>query len=641
MGWASSDGFYLDNIVIVSTPGALNGSIISTATLSGNITNTEIPVPSFTYTQANNVVTFTDTSINNPTSWLWNFGDGTTSTSSVATHSFMYSSDPVNVTLVASNSNGSGTATVGVGLESTIGARETNVDIVTKFEQIESCDLQYINISTAQASANLGIDFPFFIVEDNKMMFTGFVKRVTKQDNKPIWDVHAEGTSSYLRDKYTSIDTIYSSTSAATIINTLIGATVNGNWQTIFDVTTIPDIDYHVTAGSVLNHCVNIANMCGWEWDCYRYYMGSATNPQWGAFIFRLQDQMGTTSTATTLTNNLNIVNLDVKGNTDLVYTSVLANGISPSAANMYSIISANSWNMNALISNESYLSETISAVTTVIPIISSAGYPNTGIVLIDDEEIAYGGKSGNTLTGCLRQPASLGGAYHNIYSDVMLISELDFNLVDLYHEASGTIWIGREQIAYSERGTASMGDLTRGYNGTPKYSHRAGIFVRDGYYTDASPQTGTPVQLYGVRQNSIAANGVNTQNGVDLIAQRSLFKTQDSKVYGTATLRSPDRWTSPASLGSVITIVDKDGTSYTTRLLGIHYNQFKPIEITYGSIDEFILDDFAKLSTTNMNSMISNDNAYKTSVTSVSTINSKLVYVTLPDGTEQWVELT
>jgi len=56
------------------------------------------------------VVTFTDKSTNNPTSWKWNFGDGTTSTTHNPIHTYIKAGSHT-VTLTAINSAGSNTVT--------------------------------------------------------------------------------------------------------------------------------------------------------------------------------------------------------------------------------------------------------------------------------------------------------------------------------------------------------------------------------------------------------------------------------------------------------------------------------------------------------------------------------------------------
>ena len=55
-------------------------------------------------------IQFTDTSSNSPTSWLWNFGDGTTSTLQNPTKSYSTAGTRA-VTLTATNANGSGSIT--------------------------------------------------------------------------------------------------------------------------------------------------------------------------------------------------------------------------------------------------------------------------------------------------------------------------------------------------------------------------------------------------------------------------------------------------------------------------------------------------------------------------------------------------
>ena len=72
------------------------------------------PVAAFTASPTSGskplVVTFTDKSTNNPTSWKWDFGDGTTSTTHNPIHTYIKTGSHT-VTLTATNSAGSNTAT--------------------------------------------------------------------------------------------------------------------------------------------------------------------------------------------------------------------------------------------------------------------------------------------------------------------------------------------------------------------------------------------------------------------------------------------------------------------------------------------------------------------------------------------------
>ncbi|RTQ48163.1 PKD domain-containing protein [Hymenobacter gummosus] len=75
--------------------------------------NTLPPAPDFSSdysSTCSNPVQFTDLSQNAPTSWLWNFGDGQTSTQRNPTHTYT-ASGVYDVTLTATNANGSQVAT--------------------------------------------------------------------------------------------------------------------------------------------------------------------------------------------------------------------------------------------------------------------------------------------------------------------------------------------------------------------------------------------------------------------------------------------------------------------------------------------------------------------------------------------------
>jgi PKD repeat protein len=80
-----------------------NGAIVVSTASAG------VPVASFTRTPSSGTaplsVTFTDTSTNSPTSWAWNFGDGTTSTLQNPVHSYA-AAGTYAVTHSASNASG-------------------------------------------------------------------------------------------------------------------------------------------------------------------------------------------------------------------------------------------------------------------------------------------------------------------------------------------------------------------------------------------------------------------------------------------------------------------------------------------------------------------------------------------------------
>ncbi len=117
------------NITITSQPAPT-----STCADAVKFTKTEITAPTADFL-ADKVwgvppltVQFTDTSLGIVTSWLWNFGDGTTSTEQNPTHTYT-AAGSYTVTLTAGNSAGSNTRTM-----------EQYISLVTSGEHIYLCD---------------------------------------------------------------------------------------------------------------------------------------------------------------------------------------------------------------------------------------------------------------------------------------------------------------------------------------------------------------------------------------------------------------------------------------------------------------------------------------------------------------------
>jgi len=106
----SSAGTYTVKLVASNSEGSNKTTQTITVTDAGTT-----PVSSFTsdviYGTAPLTVQFTDTSTNSPTSWVWSFGDGGTSTFQNPAHTFT-SAGSYTVSLTASNAIGSNTVTL-------------------------------------------------------------------------------------------------------------------------------------------------------------------------------------------------------------------------------------------------------------------------------------------------------------------------------------------------------------------------------------------------------------------------------------------------------------------------------------------------------------------------------------------------
>jgi phage baseplate assembly protein gpV len=92
-----------DSFNISATAGA--GGSSGTQTLAINILRP--PLAGFTFSVNVHTVTFTDTTLHHPTSWLWKFGDGTTSQAQNPAHTYTVPNMTYTVTLTASNALGS------------------------------------------------------------------------------------------------------------------------------------------------------------------------------------------------------------------------------------------------------------------------------------------------------------------------------------------------------------------------------------------------------------------------------------------------------------------------------------------------------------------------------------------------------
>ncbi|MDF1673742.1 MAG: right-handed parallel beta-helix repeat-containing protein [Vicingaceae bacterium] len=109
----------------------------------------DLPVASFTTTSGGSIFIFTNTSTN-ATSYMWDFGDGNTSTDVNPTHVYAGLDSTYTVTLIATNACGSDTLTMVI----------TTVDIV------ENLETRGLNIYPNPVNENLTLDFGLLVGED-------------------------------------------------------------------------------------------------------------------------------------------------------------------------------------------------------------------------------------------------------------------------------------------------------------------------------------------------------------------------------------------------------------------------------------------------------------------------------------------
>ncbi|MEW5802523.1 MAG: PKD domain-containing protein [bacterium] len=118
----------------------VTNALAKTHTCSRNIQVTSVPPTaafsvSATSGQKPLTVTFTDQSTNNPTSWLWNFGDGASSTNRNPSHEFAQAGK-YNVTLTVSNACGANTKTSG---DIDVSAPPSNIVALFSANIMEGC----------------------------------------------------------------------------------------------------------------------------------------------------------------------------------------------------------------------------------------------------------------------------------------------------------------------------------------------------------------------------------------------------------------------------------------------------------------------------------------------------------------------
>lgn len=412
-------------------------------------------------------------------------------------------------------------------------------------------------------------------------------------------------------------------------------------------------IDYRATGGSLLTHISNICKMNAWEWSTYINseshtvtaigtttinvddtwdtnalvgYVGvvvSGTNREYGFTItansgstwtcadadftgvqigdhvilwtdhtLEISSHIGSELVEEQYTENSNCAYLEKRDNIDKLFTTVSVSGSEAEMADQYSFYGGWTTDVATLLTTESFLVKNATPGTTYHELYDALSYPQTGgTIQIGAESFEYEYRSGNQLRLSSSVAARAGADYHYVGEDVLLISELECTQPISWTSNNNYCWIGTEKIGFDSISGSKFINLTRGVD-TASYSHVATIRVRNDYYDVNTPQTGSAVDLHGAREYRDSSIGALTRNSLDFRAQSVFDKVSAPATQGTFMLLDTDFW-KDIGLGDAITITDRDGNMWYSRVMGVTYEWPKPVVVEYGYPEDWLMDKF------------------------------------------------
>ncbi len=511
--------------------------------------------------------------------------------------------------------------------------------ISKRLNQIWTFECKFPNLSSAEKAL---ITYGETVVAsiNDVQRFAGIIKRIENKENSKITWIWCESNAAILRDDSISDGNVYEYILTDSIIDDIIPT----DWVYTSDNTSHYQ-NYKVTPGPLLSHITGLCKIEGWDWKCNKTSFGTwqlTTNEHLGTqvpvekwIVNKGADTPGTTLYETPA------VEVTVNTNVDKIFTTFAGVGVQPEVSRQTSYASACrlATYRTRLNDSEGLLNVNLSATATSFTITGGANYPAvSGTVKIDDETITYDSFDGTTFTCSSRT-----GATHGIYSPILNTAELncETNPASFGFTAPGTIVIGEERIAFTGLTTTRFTGLTRGSAGTPAYAHGDGAFIFDGQYNEDSPETGSVVDTYGVRRARVEALGAVDQDGIDKVAQMAMILSATVKKYGEATLLTLDFASSSTDLGDEIYLRTADGVDTQYRLIGIDYDQFRPIKVYFGLADDYILENMADINSVSNIAAEKSQPAEMATIyaTTIDGVQSNMIQVAYDDGTLGYVK--
>ena len=143
----------------------------------------------------------------------------------------------------------------------------TNLRVNRGVNQIDTCEVQFVNPSAANQSYIM-YDAPFRIRVNDRLIFSGKIKRIEKDDNINVWNVFAEGAGSDLKERTNQYKIGYGHIAPYYILYDLLPAT---NWTIITHSGLGDYVDYEANPSPILDHVDNVCKLAGWDY-AYRQH---------------------------------------------------------------------------------------------------------------------------------------------------------------------------------------------------------------------------------------------------------------------------------------------------------------------------------------------------------------------------------
>lgn len=186
--------------------------------------------------------------------------------------------------------------------------------------------------------------------------------------------------------------------------------------------------------------------------------------------------------------------------------------------------------------------------------------------------------------------------------SDVMyVIDTSDFG-------ASGSVWVGCENMGYSAKGTGSLTGISSGlaFLGSPNvhqtYGHDPGVAVYEGsQWTPSSPQTDSSISDYGIIQKRFTDKRIIDQNALDIYGMKILADKEEPVEMITLSTTEYRDVMDNVSLGDNVDITDaKSDLSGNYKVVGMIFGfsneRGEYLDMELSSKKESFVDQVAKL---------------------------------------------